>query len=556
MLSNDSNLRIPSQTIEQLQVGQVNRLLNPEQKGTKIYNQLEKLGLNDCVLLSMDTINVLNGDIFMAYATEAYRLFTSQGVLGQEMWAKCYNVLGNYGVALSGLFFGYDTNKDEMLLYTSSWGTIEQMARQNMIKPKKSMQEDLDKTQKELVLGAGMRKSLGEDAIQCTKLTPLIVGGSIKFEMSRAKLKLSDTLVIPYNCYLAAVKQLSTILEQRVVRVTMGTKVRDITKSVAILETVYGKDRQQQLMQNHLRMFNPICKNLYFPSLGASVYTFGLTNIKLEYVDKLELLSSISQVDLTEVGLDLSDVNEYFFSVVKKFKAEQYRQLTATIGLDSQNMTLPEMKEQVKELKKWRDYEIWELMKKLPNLFNTTEYINKPKKFGDKRQGLAIPKTVGELTKLFDSGLYLICVRHSTKGKGAKLYTKYVSNDEATLKKYLGSSYYAKYESFGNKLRRLKGLCLSEKITDEKALKAISKLKLDTEMLYDADGNDLGIKTTKQVLDRISELQQGVRDNTTVVKQVDSVTVRNLKPQENKYGKLDYYINVKPENIIELYKVI
>ena len=206
MLSQDSNLRLPAQMIEQLQAGQVNRLLNPEQKGTQIYNQLEKLGLNDCVLLSMDTINVLNGDIFMAYATEAYQLFTSKGVLAPEMWAKCYNVLGHYGIALSGLFFGYGTNKDVMSLYTSSWGTIENLAKQNLIKPKKSLQEDLAKTQGDLVLGSGMRKSLGENAIQCTKLTPLISGGSIKYEIIRAKLKLSDTLIIPYRGLIQHVK--------------------------------------------------------------------------------------------------------------------------------------------------------------------------------------------------------------------------------------------------------------------------------------------------------------------------------------------------------------
>lgn len=555
MLSQDSNLRLPAQMIEQLQAGQVNRLLNPEQKGTQIYNQLEKLGLNDCVLLSMDTINVLNGDIFMAYATEAYQLFTSKGVLAPEMWAKCYNVLGHYGVALSGLFFGYDTNKDVMSLYTSSWGTIENLAKQNLIKPKKSLQEDLAKTQGELVLGSGMRKSLGENAIQCTKLTPLISGGSIKYEMSRAKLKLRDTLIIPYRGYMAAVKQLNSILEQRVVRVTMGDKVRDITTSGVVLETVYGKQRQQQLMQNYLRMFNPACKNLYFPSLGASVYTFGLTNIKLEYIDKLELLSSISQVDLSEVQLDLSDVKEYFFGVVKKFKAPQYREMLDEIGLDSIHMTLPEMKEQVKELEKWYDNEIWVLMKKLPKLFNTSEYISKLKKYGSTLTGLAIPSTVGELTNLFKEGLYKVCVQYASKGKETKLYTKYVSNDEKVLKKFLGANYYGTYESLGNRLKKLKSVCISKNVDDIKAIRAMKKLKLYDEIEYNEIGDSLGINTVSAILERVEELQKEVLSNTTVVKQVDSVTVRNLKPQENKYGKLDYYINIKPENIVELYRV-
>lgn len=555
MLSQDSNLRLPAQMIEQLQAGQVNRLLNPEQKGTQIYNQLEKLGLNDCVLLSMDTINVLNGDIFMAYATEAYQLFTSKGVLAPEMWAKCYNVLGHYGVALSGLFFGYDTNKDVMSLYTSSWGTIENLAKQNLIKPKKSLQEDLAKTQGELVLGSGMRKSLGENAIQCTKLTPLISGGSIKYEMSRAKLKLSDTLIIPYRGYMAAVKQLNSILEQRVVRVTMGDKVRDITTSGVVLETVYGKQRQQQLMQNYLRMFNPACRNLYFPSLGASVYTFGLTNIKLEYVDKLELLSSISQVDLSEVQLDLSEVKEYFFGVVKKFKAPQYREMLDEIGLDSIHMTVPEMKEQVKELEKWYDNEIWVLMKKLPKLFNTSEYISKPKKYGSTLTGLAIPSTVGELTNLFKEGLYKVCVQYASKGKETKLYTKYVSNDEKVLKKFLGANYYGTYESLGNRLKKLKSVCVSKNVDDIKAIRAMKKLKLYDDIEYNDIGDSLGINTVSAILERVEELQKEVLSNTTVVKQVDSVTVRNLKPQENKYGKLDYYINIKPENIVELYRV-
>ena len=269
----------------------------------------------------------------------------------------------------------------------------------------------------------------------------------------------------------------------------------------------------------------------------------------------MELLSSISQVDLSEVQLDLSEVKEYFFGVVKKFKAPQYREMLDEIGLDSIHMTVPEMKEQVKELEKWYDNEIWVLMKKLPRLFNTSEYISKPKKYGSTLTGLAIPSTVGELTNLFKEGLYKVCVQYASKGKETKLYTKYVSNDEKVLKKFLGANYYGTYESLGNRLKKLKSVCVSKNVDDIKAIRAMKKLKLYDDIEYNDIGDSLGINTVSAILERIEELQQEVVAKTTVVKQVDSVTVRNLKPQENKYGKLDYYINIKPENIVELYRV-
>lgn len=545
MLSGKFSLQ--KQKIIQLQEGQVNLMINPKLGGSSIYNELRKWGISDCLLLSMDAINVIDSNTFNEFASEAYRLFVGNNLLSANMWVQCYNVLGHYGLALSSLFWGYDLKKEVMNLYTSSYSIIEYLARNNKIKPKKTIYEDLEKTKKELVFGTGMKKSLTENSIQCTKLTPLISNGQVKFEMTRAKLNLKDTLIVPDDAYKAAVNRIKALSEQGVVRITMGDKVRDITTYPIILETVYGSQRKEQLMRNHIKMFNTLCKNLYFPSLGASVYTFGLTNIKLEYIDRIQMLNNISEVDLSEIHLDLSDVKEFFFKRVRKFKAKEYRELLSEVGLDSQNMTLPELKEQVKEMNKWYDNEIWNLMKKLPKLFNTKEYTSQPKKYGSNLKGVQVPRSTEELENLFKEGLYKICVQYSSKGKETKLYTKYVSNDEKVLKKYMGASYYGKYESLGNRLRKLQSYCRSKNATKDRLEKLIKSLKLQDEI---GDINNFN-----EVMNKITELLAGVKESTTVVKHIDNVVVRNLKPQENKYGKLDYYINVKPENIVEIYKV-
>lgn len=476
------------------------------------------------LLMSLREMLSQNSKMCYAFASEAFKVFSNGKRCDEDDFEDCYELFAMYGIVLSGVVWGYDTSSGKMSLYTSSIGVLEGLAQRGVLKGKKQpITIELEDIKKKLYESDRIKKSIKDGKqLVVVRLDAELVGNSMKMTatMPRSMPRLDNTVFLAFDTILCASQMLYAELQVKVLRISMGNKVRDVTLNRDILTSIYGLERTSVLCSY---LPDAYMLRFYVPSVGASIYTPGVTNINLAEIDKVQEIG-LADIDLSEIKLDYSGVYDHFLSRVDKVPDNKIGLIAQDFGLECVNADPEFIRSELKRKIPDEFYaqEVWEEMKEYPKLFVTASYIKKAPRYGKNYQKVSNPKSVEELEKLLRTN---VCKIQITKRKGS-FSTIIGTNSTELLSKFYGDDYVARFESDGTRGRKF--INLRKKGVPIEEATRLTGITSNTEA---------------------NSMIESAEANKTVVKQSHLVTVRSLECRGN--GR-DFYKNVDIESIVEI----
>ena len=511
MLSNNHICRVQAQKFAMLEqqhiAGQLGR-----QSGCQLLMPLRGMLIADSELCNM-------------YANEAYKVLRTSNKCTEDDYTARYEQMAMYGVLLSQLVYAVDIQTQKMALYTSSIGVLRELASRGILIGKKDdISVEINTLYKKMYSGDAIRKSFSSPDMKlvAVRLDVQQVGNNLRMTATypRSAVSLATHGFVALNAVDVAMKSLFQALQTNMLRIRMlydgEEKTRVCTMNRELLAGVYGAERAG-LLTSYLP--NIYTQRFYVPSVGASKYTLGVTNIDLIAVEGVTP-ATLADVDLSEVNTDYSMALVYFARKVNAMPPEQLKRLVDGFGIDSGK--IPQAS--------WRDSvitsaeslglrEVYDLMKANNDLFDLPGYASVPNEYGNEYTQVSIPRSVGEFRTLVSTGVWKAYLT-TRNGKNSSLM---FSNDERFLKKVYGQNYYA-IESDGVRLRAFKR-ALEKGVDVAQAMK-----KFHVEGKFDT-AEPQALK--KQVEQQLYEIEQ----QKTVVRQPHLTLVRNVQAREQK----DYY---------------
>lgn len=516
------------------------------------------------VLMPLKNMFANNPTMTSQFATEAFKLFSSRGLCKQSDFSDCYEQLATYGVTMSNFFMSLNLDTGNFGLYTSSYSILEMLAHQGILKPKKDIiTTELEKFKEVLVTGNRIRNSMSKGGmIQAVRLEPEVQGNSVTFTATvpRSQLDMLREIIVPFQGMDFAMQYINKILQEKILRFTMGDKVRVVTKNYAILSMIYGEERAKYLIS---RAYDARTSSFYVPSVGASIYTSGLTNLSLIDIDKIEVIQSIQDIDLSDIKVDYTKAKDYYKQCIELMSVDQLRILAARV---TQNGVVPHDSELSTFLtgefmNVAYDRDIYDLMKSNPDLFNLANYGSLQSKYGTNFEYLNVPTSKQEFEELLKTGAFKVLI---TKRNGS-MSTIICSNSPSVLAKVYGKDYYKIYESEGTKLKGL-DFCLRSSNRYPDGIITIGELRhernrygldyvFDSFIPEDDENDSKPIKISllmPELMDRLGK----VESRKTVVKQPNLVTVRSLESYTDEVGyPKNYYKNIDLSCVISIIKL-
>lgn len=513
-------------------------------------------GNNISVLMSLNQMFVTNNNLAYVFACEAYKLFIAQKRCTEDDFQSSYNLLAHYGVALSSLFFGYELSTGKMALYTSSVSLLKQLATKGMLTGKKQpIAIELQDIEKKIYDSDRIKKSIKEgNKLVSVRLDSEVVGTNVVLTpvIPRSAINLDEFIIVPFIAVNEAMNVLNGVLQDRVLKIVQGNKVRIVTKNTQVLSSIYGEARTKYLVS---QVPDARVLRFYVPSLGASIYTAGITNIHLENIDSIEVVNSLAEVDLSEIKLDYSQAKDFFLDTIKKLPSKDIHILADELSIQQYNANAKEAKKEIAEIIDcFYDREVYDFMKAHPQYFNLGLYSKLPSKYGDKYEELPIPSSIEELKSLLNTGVYKVLVNNRT----GSLSTIICSNDTKCLEKIYGKKYFRNYESEGNRLRAMEAL-MKKKFPKEISAGDLVKIRDKFNLGYVCSSVNLEVNapdevtSSQPVFNEITRYLMDVEMRKTVVKQPHLVTVRSCESKlDNEGNPVAFYKNIDIKAIISI----
>lgn len=508
---------------------------------------------NISVLLTLNQMFNSNNNLAYAFACEAYKVFVGQKRCTESDFQGSYNLLAHYGVALSSMFFAYELSTGKLCLYTSSMTLLNQLATRQLLKGKKQpIAIELQDIEKKLYDSDRIKNSIKDgDKLIAVRLDSEVIGTNVVFvpTIPRSAIDLRNFLIVPFLAVNEAMSVLNDILQEKVLRITQGDKVRVVTKNLQVLTSIYGASRAQYLVS---QVPDARVLRFYIPSLGASIYTSGITNIHIENIDSIEYVNSLAEVDLSEINLDYSQAKDFFISTIKTLPADAIHKITNDLNVQEYNLNAKESKKAIAEVVDLMyDREVYDYMKVNPQYFNLGVYKTLPSKYGDKNEDLQIPTSIEALKTLLSKGVYKILINNRT----GSMSTVICTNDSKCLEKIYGKKYYRNYESEGNRLRAMEAI-IKKKFPSEILFKDLKKLKEKYNLAFICSTcilEDTAPVASSEVLNEINAALLDVEYRKTVVKQPHLVVVRSCEAKLDKEGNpVGFYKNIDIKSIISI----
>lgn len=510
------------------------------------------------VLMPLSDMFAVNKNMMYDFACESYKLFVSNGFCSTDIFVTNYYQLAVYGVAMSNLFFGYNIETGDVDLYTSSYSILLQLATKGILMGKRTaIATEMRSLEEALVSGGRIAKSLKEgDRIQAVRLDFEYSNGKLilKPTIPRSQLVLSKYCIVPFHAVQQAMCTLNEQIQDKVLEVTMGDKVRYITKSVPVLSMIYGEQRAKHLVTAN---FDARTFRFIAPSVGASIYSAGVTNINLAKVDRIRVVESISDIDLSEVKLDTSRAAEYIRTVVPQLNEQGLREVADYLGISMTTLQGVDIRKVfLNGLVSVPSYMAYKAIKDFPQYFSLDKFKALPNRYTGGEQ-VDIPSSVPELEALLKSGIFRVTMR-TKKGTQVSIVC---TNSPKHLASIYGDNYYAILESEGNRLRRLdsivrtkypSGIATEELMKLMRSLNVISAAQSLYALVDDYETDFVTYDIVHKAI--LSELNY-VKERTTVIKQIDLITVRNCELDAKHPNPLGFYRNISPRAITGIMKL-
>ncbi len=508
------------------------------------------------VVISLRDIFVSQPKVADTFAMEVFKLFQGKFNLTKDDYTANFEQLATYGVFLSQLVWGYNVNEENvekrMSLYTTSMSVLKQLQSRGMLKGKKEpIEVELVNIEKRLYESDAIKKSLKDGSkIVSVRLDAETFADNVVYTptIPRTAVNLNDYIFIPATTLSTAQDCLGQLLDSKVCRIVMGDKERIVTRNRQTLAAVYGDQRTEFLCS-----FNKDSRTGYFyvPVVGASIYTSGVTNIRVTEIDKISFVNSIAEIDFSDLNLDLAMVKDYFLSKFDRLNFENAKKVLAelevTEGIDdpSEYPTLIR-----KIIGKMGDHILWEHMLKFPDLFSKDEYLKLGNKFGDQFMQVTNWGTKEDVEALLRVGVYKVLVRNRT----GSFSTIFCSNCDDLLKKIIGADY-VKYESEGVRLGKLENWLkhYSGAVSRKDLREKCNELDL-LDFYFMVDSKESKAKVSSGVLTEVmSKMIYDIDSRKTVIKKPNLITVRNLAFLKDADGKaVDFYKMIDYKSIVSI----
>lgn len=540
------------------------------QETDKHFNAFLQGNMN-CILPSIHDLAIRNQNLAYNLAAEVYKIFINKKWISPSDWGSKYYTLVAYGFLMCDLAFIYNPDNEKFELHTSSVSMIQRLASQGYIEASTKKDAAELSVQKAVDALSGDKKILTslkkDNVIQTVRLDPSMNGRELKFKLTvpRSQIDIVKTMIVPFTCYTQVIKDLQTIFSRGFIRVTMneGEKVRVVTLNQELLSKVYSPERISQLSGFEP---NAYMKSFYVPSVGASVYSLGVTNIKPETIDKLEMIS-LKDIDLSDVNVDFTMVRPYFIQQLSSLNLQQLKTLIKNLAIPVTDTGLTRSKAGcISILENWaytsqdpKAYEsnLYTLMKESP-FFDILGLSSMQNTYGDMMEQVGYPGSPAGLAQLLNTGVFRI----TTRRRAGSMSTHIVTNNRLELKRILGDDYIAKFESYGVRLNYAMNLivAMGKKYGSSTPLRKDSGIyyKLSEYGLYFSDEDMAKLLTYEDLYTYLSKIKASEVDaNKTVVSQEHLVVARNCQawysPEEGK--PYDYYKNIDPNSIVSIIRM-
>ncbi len=528
-------------------------------------------GNTSCILPSIRDLATRNQNLAYNLAAEVYKIFVGKKWMKPSDWSTKYYTLVAYGFLMCDLAFIYNPDNEKFELHTASVSMVQKLASQGYIEgaTKKdaaelSVQKAVDALSGDKKILTSLKK---DNVIQTVRLDPSMNGRDLKFKITvpRSQVDIVKTMIVPFTCYMQVIKDLQALFGRGFIRVTMneGEKVRVVTLNQELLSKIYTPERVSQLSG-----FTPnaYMKSFYVPSVGASVYSLGVTNIKPETIDKLEMIN-LRDIDLSEVNVDYTMVRPYFIQQLKGLNLQQLKTLIKNLAIPVTDAGFTRSKTGcISILENWvytsqdaKAYEsnLYTLMKESP-FFDISGLSNMQNTYGNMMQQVSYPGSPAGLSQLLNTGVFRI----TTRRRAGSMSTHIVTNNHTELKRILGDDYFVKFESYGVRLNYAMNLvvAMGKKYGSKTPLKGESDIytKLSEFGIYLPDEDKEKMLTYEDLYAFLNKTKADEVDaNKTVVSQAHLVVARNCQawysPEEDK--PYDYYKNIDPNSIVSIIRL-
>lgn len=476
---------------------------------------------------------VLRGadEVVYNYSYEAARVLG----LDEETLRNHSIILAHYGMALYGSFFAYDLNQanpdKKMSLYTTSLSYLQNLASKGiLVDKKKDINQVLQEIEKKLYGGIIQKKIKDDDTLYAVRLDPVINGRNLQFTATvpRTPVKLSTHLVMSYDIVKVALDMFDQILRNNMLRITMGDKVRVVSKNIQVLNTIYNADGKSQYYIDSILSegYDTRTLRFYCPVIGASRYTSGTTNIRITEIDKIEQVG-IADVDLSDVNVNLMGVR---LEAIEQLKAKRGAYSVVAKYLKLEDSSVESVETAINDM---YDADIWKMMKDLNKVFSCDLYKSKPNRYGSLYEPQALPISQQNLSELLKTGVYKILLRK----QNGSFSTVVTTSNKDLLTQILGEDYEGRLESDG--------------VRYKKAIEAVKKGMSVDDAIKKFNTPSVVGKSKDDYIAMLEVELINVSDRTTVVPQANLLTVKRLDATSYK----NFYAQVNVNNIKELIRL-
>ena len=504
----------------------------------KVYMEKKFLDPNDPQMLLtlrgyINLSGVLKGadEAVSNYSYEAARVLG----LDEDAVKEHTLILAHYGMALYGSFFAYDLGQENvdkrMSLYTTSISLLQNLANKGiLIDKKKDINQVLQEVEKKLYGGVIQKKLKDDDTLYAARLDPVVTGRNVQFTVTvpRTPVKLSTHMIMSYDVVKTALDMFDQILRNNMLRITMGDKVRVVSKNTQVLNTVYNADgKNAHYIDSVLSEgYDTRTLKFYCPVIGASRYTSGTTNIRVTEIDKIEQVG-IADVDLSDVNVNLMGVR---LEALEQLKAKRGAYSKVAKYLQLEDSSVESVETAVNDM---YDADIWKMMKDLPKVFSCDLYKSKPNRYGSLYEPQVLPISQQNLSELLKTGVYKILLRK----QNGSFSTIITTSNKSLLTQILGDDYEGRLESDGVRYR--------------KAIEAVKKGMSVEEAIKKFNTPEVVGKSKDDYISMLEVELINVSERTTVVPQANLLVVKRLDATSPK----NFYAHVNVNNIKELIKL-
>ena len=539
-MSESLNIAKNLDRIKQIQLNYLNTVFSNQNSGTI------------SLLQPLEYIFSVDNELMKSYVDYAYVELYKVGLCKEVYYSSCYNLLGHYGVALTGLFFGYELSTGEMKLYTSSISAIKSLRSMGVVVVSNKDLSDLENK----LYGTDriLRSFKDGNKLVSIRLDLTYINGVAKFipKIPRTYINLTDYMIIDYNCVTTTYNYLDNLMKTNVLKVVQGSKVRYVSKNIDVLRKIYGNERVKWLLS-----FKPIASELkfYVPSLGASIYTSGITNIDLDKVDRIEFIKDINDIDLSNIKLSYYQAKDYCISNIDKLSKNEIMILSLELGLSS-NTNINELAVKIKSM---YDSDVYNFMKSHPEYFDLNVYKQLPNKYGNNYKVYTKGNLPDAMTfrRMLSQDIFKVLLIN----KYGKFSTIICTNSTSHLKRLLGDKYYNVYESDNNRLRALRKLAEIISNNGNIDTKVFKKHCLEYNLGYFVDflnSDMIEFRENKQINTNklVEYIDAHIRniDRHKKLSDVPSlITVRSCEAYKDKDGNVHgFYKNINMNSVVSI----